>query len=117
MSFDITFAGSLVFFLTCDLTVLLYLHVVAYSTCFLPLSPISEYNCMHCSILYYKLHITYQMIRQSNLLICLFYFETTGKLVLKIPWKNLYSEPVVAQVDGLYLLVRPNTGMFSAALL
>ena len=33
-----------------------------------------------------------------------------GKLVLKIPWKNLYSEPVVAEVDGLYLLVRPNTG-------
>ncbi|EDO34505.1 predicted protein [Nematostella vectensis] len=34
-----------------------------------------------------------------------------GKLVLKIPWKNLYSEPVVAQIDGLYLLVRPNTGI------
>ncbi|KAJ7389007.1 hypothetical protein OS493_034400 [Desmophyllum pertusum] len=34
-----------------------------------------------------------------------------GKLVLKIPWKNLYSEPVVAEVDGLYLLVRPNTGV------
>lgn len=33
-----------------------------------------------------------------------------GKLVLKIPWKNLYSEPVVAEIDGLYLLVRPNTG-------
>ncbi|XP_022794312.1 vacuolar protein sorting-associated protein 13A-like [Stylophora pistillata] len=32
-----------------------------------------------------------------------------GKLVLKIPWKNLYSKPFVAQVDGLYLLVRPNT--------
>lgn len=34
-----------------------------------------------------------------------------GKLVLKIPWKNLYTEPVVAEVDGLYLLVRPNTGV------
>ena len=34
----------------------------------------------------------------------------TGKLLLKIPWKNLYSEPVVAQVDGLYLLVRPSAG-------
>ncbi|XP_020917596.1 vacuolar protein sorting-associated protein 13-like [Exaiptasia diaphana] len=34
-----------------------------------------------------------------------------GKLVLKIPWKNLYSEPVVAKIDGLYLLVRPNTGI------
>jgi vacuolar protein sorting-associated protein 13A/C len=29
---------------------------------------------------------------------------------LKIPWKNLYSEPVVAKVDGVYLLARPNTG-------
>ena len=37
-------------------------------------------------------------------------FQFEGKLVLKIPWKNLYSEPVVAQIDGLYLLVRPNTG-------
>ena len=35
-----------------------------------------------------------------------------GKLVLKIPWKNLYSESVVAQIDGLYLLVRPNTGKY-----
>ena len=35
-----------------------------------------------------------------------------GKLVLKIPWKNLYSEPVEAQIDGLYLLVRPNTGKY-----
>ena len=35
----------------------------------------------------------------------------TGKLVLKIPWKSLYSEPVIANIEGLYLLVRPNTGM------
>ena len=32
--------------------------------------------------------------------------------MLKIPWKNLYSEPVVAEVDGLYLLVRPNIGKY-----
>ncbi|XP_062868929.1 intermembrane lipid transfer protein VPS13C isoform X1 [Trichomycterus rosablanca] len=30
-----------------------------------------------------------------------------GKLTLKIPWKNLYSEAVVATLDGLYLLVVP----------
>ncbi|XP_067829405.1 intermembrane lipid transfer protein VPS13C isoform X2 [Heptranchias perlo] len=29
------------------------------------------------------------------------------KLTLKIPWKNLYSEAVVATLDGLYLLVVP----------
>ncbi|XP_058466266.1 intermembrane lipid transfer protein Vps13 isoform X2 [Malaya genurostris] len=32
-----------------------------------------------------------------------------GKLVLKIPWKNLYSAPVEAIVDKLYLLAVPNT--------
>eukprot|EP00062_Callorhinchus_milii_P002445 gi/632938634/ref/XP_007905785.1/ PREDICTED: vacuolar protein sorting-associated protein 13C [Callorhinchus milii] len=29
------------------------------------------------------------------------------KLTLKIPWKNLYSEAVVATLDGLYVLVVP----------
>ncbi|KAF5885701.1 vacuolar protein sorting-associated protein 13C isoform X2, partial [Clarias magur] len=29
------------------------------------------------------------------------------KLTLKIPWKNLYNEAVVATLDGLYLLVVP----------
>lgn len=31
-----------------------------------------------------------------------------GKLVLKIPWKNLYSLPVEADVEDLYILVAPN---------
>jgi len=31
-----------------------------------------------------------------------------GKLVLKIPWKNLYSAPVEASLEGLFLLVVPN---------
>uniref|UniRef100_A0A1A9WMW5 Vacuolar protein sorting-associated protein 13 n=1 Tax=Glossina brevipalpis TaxID=37001 RepID=A0A1A9WMW5_9MUSC len=30
-----------------------------------------------------------------------------GKLVLKIPWKNLYSQPIVAQVEEVYLLISP----------
>ncbi|XP_037042887.1 vacuolar protein sorting-associated protein 13-like, partial [Bradysia coprophila] len=34
-----------------------------------------------------------------------------GKLVLKIPWKNLYSLPVVADVEDLYLLVAPNAAV------
>ena len=34
-----------------------------------------------------------------------------GKLTLKIPWKNLYSAPVEATIEGLYVLVVPNTGM------
>ncbi|XP_062604821.1 intermembrane lipid transfer protein Vps13-like, partial [Saccostrea cucullata] len=31
-----------------------------------------------------------------------------GKLTLKIPWKNLYTEAVVATIDGLYALAVPN---------
>lgn len=34
-----------------------------------------------------------------------------GKLVLKIPWKNLYSLPVEADVEDLYLLVAPNSAV------
>ncbi|VDO97071.1 unnamed protein product [Soboliphyme baturini] len=34
-----------------------------------------------------------------------------AKLTLKIPWKNLYTEPVVAEVEGLYVLVVPNLGI------
>ncbi|XP_077569200.1 intermembrane lipid transfer protein VPS13C isoform X2 [Stigmatopora nigra] len=30
-----------------------------------------------------------------------------GSLTLKIPWKNLYKEAVVATLDGLYLLLTP----------
>uniref|UniRef100_A0A914Q3N0 Chorein N-terminal domain-containing protein n=1 Tax=Panagrolaimus davidi TaxID=227884 RepID=A0A914Q3N0_9BILA len=33
------------------------------------------------------------------------------KLVLKIPWKNLYTEPVITNIDGLYLIAVPNTGV------
>ncbi|XP_077476237.1 intermembrane lipid transfer protein VPS13C isoform X2 [Stigmatopora argus] len=32
-----------------------------------------------------------------------------GSLTLKIPWKNLYKEAVVATLDGLYLLLAPAT--------
>lgn len=31
--------------------------------------------------------------------------------MLKIPWKNLYSLPVVADVEDLYLLVAPNAAV------
>lgn len=34
-----------------------------------------------------------------------------GKLVLKIPWKNLYSLPVEADVEDLYLLIAPNSAI------
>uniref|UniRef100_T1J4H6 Vacuolar protein sorting-associated protein 13 n=1 Tax=Strigamia maritima TaxID=126957 RepID=T1J4H6_STRMM len=36
-------------------------------------------------------------------------YGSLGKLVLKIPWKNLYNAPVVASIENLQLLVVPNT--------
>ncbi|KAI6208431.1 Vacuolar protein sorting-associated protein 13C [Aphelenchoides besseyi] len=38
-------------------------------------------------------------------------FGCLDKLVLKIPWKNLYKEPVIADVEGLYVIVVPNKGV------
>jgi hypothetical protein len=35
------------------------------------------------------------------------------KLVLQVPWKNLYNQPTKATIDGLYLLVVPETGLFN----
>jgi len=43
----------------------------------------------------------------SQICMCL-----AGKLTLKIPWKNLYTQPTVVQLDGLYVVVVPNTSMF-----
>ncbi|KAF8569175.1 hypothetical protein P879_08776 [Paragonimus westermani] len=34
-----------------------------------------------------------------------------GSLTLKIPFKNLYTEPTVAELDGLYVLVVPNASV------
>uniref|UniRef100_A0A6Q2WPX1 Vacuolar protein sorting 13 homolog C n=1 Tax=Esox lucius TaxID=8010 RepID=A0A6Q2WPX1_ESOLU len=36
-----------------------------------------------------------------------------GKLTLKIPWKNLYNDAVVATLDGLYLLVVPGASKYN----
>ncbi|CAD5206105.1 unnamed protein product [Bursaphelenchus okinawaensis] len=38
-------------------------------------------------------------------------FGCLDNLVLKIPWKNLYTEPVIANIEGLYLIVVPNKGV------
>ncbi|KAK9871302.1 hypothetical protein WA026_011571 [Henosepilachna vigintioctopunctata] len=36
-------------------------------------------------------------------------YGTIGKLVLKIPWKNLYGAAFVINVEDIYLLAAPNT--------
>lgn len=38
-------------------------------------------------------------------------FGHIQSLVLKIPWKNIYSEPVIATIDGVQLIVVPNKGV------
>jgi len=32
-----------------------------------------------------------------------------GKLVLKIPWKSLYSSPVIVNIEDLFLLAAPES--------
>lgn len=31
-----------------------------------------------------------------------------GQLILKIPWRNMYTAPVIATIEGLYVVVVPN---------
>uniref|UniRef100_A0A0K0FDI7 Vacuolar protein sorting-associated protein 13A (inferred by orthology to a human protein) n=1 Tax=Strongyloides venezuelensis TaxID=75913 RepID=A0A0K0FDI7_STRVS len=38
-------------------------------------------------------------------------FGYLSTLVLKIPWKNLYTEPVIADIEGLHLIVVPSKGI------
>lgn len=38
-------------------------------------------------------------------------YGSLDKLVLKIPWKNLYTEPVLANIEGLNLIIVPNRGV------
>uniref|UniRef100_A0A914WWB3 Uncharacterized protein n=1 Tax=Plectus sambesii TaxID=2011161 RepID=A0A914WWB3_9BILA len=38
-------------------------------------------------------------------------FGHLSKLVLKIPWKNLYTAPVIANIEGLDIIVVPNKGV------
>lgn len=38
-------------------------------------------------------------------------FGYLSSLVLKIPWKNLYNEPVLATIEGLQMVVVPNKGI------
>ncbi|GFX12517.1 vacuolar protein sorting-associated protein 13A [Trichonephila clavipes] len=34
-----------------------------------------------------------------------------GKLILKIPYKNIYTSPTIATIEGLFIVVVPNTGI------
>ncbi|GBM38371.1 Vacuolar protein sorting-associated protein 13 [Araneus ventricosus] len=34
-----------------------------------------------------------------------------GKLILKIPYKNIYTSPTIATIEGLFVVVVPNTGI------
>ncbi len=44
-------------------------------------------------------------IKPSNLIA--FFLHYVGKLILKIPWKNIYTAPVEVHVEDLFLLVNP----------
>ena len=49
----------------------------------------------------------YVFILQKNILYSHFVSPITGRLELKIPWKNLYTQSVEATLDGVYLLIVP----------
>lgn len=36
---------------------------------------------------------------------------TIGNLHMTIPWSNLYSDPVIIEVDGLYAVIQPESGL------
>ncbi|ESO10807.1 hypothetical protein HELRODRAFT_72498 [Helobdella robusta] len=38
-------------------------------------------------------------------------YGNIGQLKLKIPWKNLYTEPTIALLDGLYIIAVPNSSI------
>lgn len=57
-----------------------------------------------------NLQLKQSALKELDLPVQLVYGQL-GKLVLKIPWKNLYSLPVEADVEDLYLLVAPNSAV------
>lgn len=57
-----------------------------------------------------NLQLKQSALKELDLPVQLVYGQL-GKLVLKIPWKNLYSLPVEADVEDLYLLIAPNTAV------
>uniref|UniRef100_A0A669P4S7 Vacuolar protein sorting 13 homolog C n=1 Tax=Phasianus colchicus TaxID=9054 RepID=A0A669P4S7_PHACC len=48
---------------------------------------------------------------KENALVINFHLLYVDKLTLKIPWKNLYGEAVVATLEGLYLLIVPGASI------
>lgn len=54
-----------------------------------------------------NLQLKQSALKELDLPVQLVYGQL-GKLVLKIPWKNLYSLPVEADIEDLFLLVAPN---------
>lgn len=56
------------------------------------------------------IHIIYGHLGTRNRYFVFMFTENliVGKLVLQIPWKNLYGAPVQASIENLYLLVVPN---------
>jgi len=60
---------------------------------------------------YFMCLAVYIMLNLDNILKYGWYV-LKGKLTLKIPWKNLYTEPTIAILDGLYVIAVPNSSMF-----
>ena len=47
----------------------------------------------------------------KNHLLFIHYCFFAGTLILKIPWKNLYKEPLEVVIEDLFAIAGPNAGM------
>lgn len=55
----------------------------------------------------YSLFLTLQPLSICSLPLLCVCVVLSGRLELKIPWKNLYTQSVEATLDGVYLLIVP----------
>ena len=55
--------------------------------------------------------ILHVYMSDKNRLLFIHYCFCAGTLILKIPWKNLYKEPLEVVIEDLFAIAGPNAGM------
>ena len=55
--------------------------------------------------------ISHVCLSDKNNLLFIYYCFCAGTLILKIPWKNLYKEPLEVVIEDLFAIAGPNAGM------
>ena len=74
----------------------------------------SHSHCMCFIAVLFQTHMCHTYVNDINTVLkaktSAVFCPLTGKLTLKIPWKNLYSQPTVAILEGLYVVAVPKMG-------